>query len=160
MVLTVREESSRQDEVASLLQQSDANAALLYPNEHRRPLNSEALAAPGIRLFIARTVDLVAAGCCALFDRGDGRAELKRMIVDERFRQQGVGTALLRAVETTAMAAGIHLIHMEVGIKNTCGHAPYRRAGYKERGPFGSYKPSPVGVFFEKSLGQAPAANP
>lgn len=151
-MLTVQEESSRQEEVATLLRQSDALAALLYPNAYRRPLNPDTLDAPGIFVFVARTDDRVAAACCALFDLGDGTAELKRMIVDEGFRRRGIGKTLLHAVEAAARSKGIHRIQMEVGIRNTDGQALYRQAGYRERRPFGSYKPSPVSLFFEKSL--------
>src|ERR1700733_8578713 len=132
-MLTVQEETARQDEVARLLQQSDSLAALLYPNAYRRPLNPDSLSAPGIQLFVARQ-DSVAAGCCALFDCGDAKAELKRMIVDKDFRHQGVGAALLRAVEAAAFEKGIRLIQTEVGVKNTDGYALYTRAGYEERG--------------------------
>jgi putative acetyltransferase len=155
-VLTVQEESALQDEVASLLRQSDDLAARLYPNEYRRPLNPQTLSAPGIWLLVARNADLAAVGCCALFDSGDGSAELKRMIVDTRFRQRGAGFALLQAAEAMAVAKGMDRIRMEVGIRNTDGQALYRRAGYEERGPFGSYRLSPISLFFEKSLEQAP----
>lgn len=151
-MLTVREESPRQAVVAALLRQSDALAAALYPGEYRRPLNPETLAAPGIRLFVARTAEGVATGCCALFEDGEGGAELKRMIVDAGCRQRGVGGALLRAVEAAAVAHGIRRIRMEVGIRNADGQALYRRAGYTERGPFGAYAPSPISLFFEKLL--------
>jgi putative acetyltransferase len=42
---------------------------------------------------------------------------------------------------------------MEVGIRNTEGQALYRKAGYGERAPFGSYRPSPISLFFEKIIG-------
>jgi putative acetyltransferase len=151
-MVTVEQEDPRQDAVVTLLKQSEALAALLYPNEWRRPLTPDTLAVPGIVLFIARDDDHVAAGCCALIEMGSGEAELKRMIVDGQFRRRGVGMALLRALEVAAIAMGIHRILMEVGVRNTDGQALYRRAGYTERGPFGSHRPSPVSLFFEKSL--------
>lgn len=151
MAVTVQEETARQDAVAALLQQSDALAARLYPNEYRKPLNPETLSAPGIHLFVARQ-DSVAAGCCALIELGDNAAELKRMIVNPRFRGQGIGMALLLTAEATAARLGIHLIQMEVGIRNADGQALYRRAGYQERGPFGFYQPSPISQFFEKPI--------
>jgi len=149
--LVVRQENPRQEEVAFLLRQSDALAARLYPGEYRRPLNPQALAAPGIALFVAR-LDGAAAGCCALFEENGDTAELKRMIVGPDFRRRGVVTALLRAAEAAAIARGIRCIRMEVGIRNTDGQALYRRQGYSERGPFGTYKPSPISLFFEKAL--------
>lgn len=151
MAVTVGLENPRQTGVGLLLQQSDAVAASLYPGEFRRPLDPESLAAPGIHVLVAREGP-VAVGCCALIQQGAGIAELKRMVVDAACRRQGVGTALLRAAETEALRLGIRLIRMEVGIRNTDGQALYRRAGFTERGPFGSYKPSPISLFLEKSL--------
>lgn len=152
----VAQETSRQEVVAELLRQSDVLAAALYPGEYRRPLNPETLAAPSIQVFVARTESGVAAGCCALFDLGNGTGELKRMIVDPAFRNQGVGSALLRAIEDAARANGLRTIQMEVGLRNTDGQTLYRRAGYQPRGPFGAYKPSPISLFFEKSLTLTP----
>lgn len=151
--MIVREESPQQEEVAALLRESDAVAAALYPGAYRRPLNPETLSAPGIHLFVARGEDGIAAGCCALFEGGDGTAELKRMIIGAGFRGRGAGAALLRGVEEAAPQLGIRLIRMEVGIRNTDGQALYRRAGYRERGPFGTYQASPISLFLEKDLG-------
>lgn len=152
-MLVVAEENPLQPEIASLLRQSDALAAELYPGEYRRPIVPETLVGPGISVFVAR-IDGVVAGCCVLLDGGEGTAELKRMIVAADFRRRGVGVALLDAAEAAASARGIDTIRMEVGIRNTDGHALYRRAGYLERGPFGAYKPSPISRFLEKTLGQ------
>jgi GNAT superfamily N-acetyltransferase len=107
-MLSVRRESSWQNDVALLLKQSDDLAALLYPGEYRQRLDPETLAAPGIHVLVART-DSVAVGCCALIERCGGKAEPKRMIVDEQARRQGVGMALLQAIEATASTLGIHL---------------------------------------------------
>ena len=152
MAISVKVESPKQGDVETLLKLSDTVAAALYPGAYRRPLNPETLSAPNISLFVARNDGLVAAGCCAVFDHFDGTAELKRMIVDPAFRQQGVGRALLSAAEAAAIDKGIHLILMEVGIRNTDGQNLYRRAGFRQRGPFGSYRASPISLFFEKPI--------
>lgn len=76
------------------------------------------------------------------------------MIVHQRFRGQGVGKALVHAAEAVALSKGIHRILMEVGTKNTDGQRLYRRMEYQERGPFGSYKPLPISLFFEKTIGE------
>ena len=148
----VREESPLQAEVAALLRESDAVAALLYPGEYRRPLNLGTLSAPGIRLFVARGEDGAAAGCCALFEGGDGTAELKRMIVGAAHRGRGAGAALLRGVEEAAPRLGLRLIRLEVGIRNIGAQGLYRRMGYRDRGPFAPYEASPLSLFLEKAL--------
>ncbi|MBS7812418.1 GNAT family N-acetyltransferase [Roseococcus pinisoli] len=150
-MIAVQEESPRQEAVADLLRQSDAVAARLYPDMPRRALNPETVGAPGIRLLMAR-LEGAAAGCCLLLDHEEGIAELKRMIVGEGFRGRGVGIALLHGAEAAARASGIRALRLEVGIRNTEGQALYRRAGYGERGPFGTYRPSPISLFLGKTL--------
>ena len=150
-MLTVAEETPLQDAVTVLLRHSDAVAAALYPGAYRRPIDPSALAVPGVTVLVARAMG-EAVGFCALFDLGDGAAELKRMIVLPSARGQGVGAALLDAAEAAARQRGFTAIRMEVGIRNTEGQALYRRAGYRERGPFGMYRPDPISLFFEKSM--------
>lgn len=146
--MTVGEESPLQDEVAALLRQSDAVASRLYPGEFRQPVTPEALDKPGTHVVVVRR-GATAAGCCAVFDRGDGTAELKRMIVDEAARGQGVGAALLAGAETVARRIGAHTMVLEVGVRNTEAQALYRRAGYGPRDPFPPYQATPISLFLE-----------
>lgn len=150
--LTVGIEAPQQAEVLDLLRNSDAYSASLYPVEGRKPLSTEALSAPGVHFLVAR-LGTVAVGCCALLEQGSGTGELKRMIVDEGARQQGVGRALLAAVEAVAVRIGLHLIQMEVGARSAGAHALYRSAGYRDRGPFGTHRLSPHSIFLEKQVG-------
>jgi hypothetical protein len=75
-------EGPLQQEVAALLIQSDSVAAWLYPGEYRRPITPEFLAKSGTHVLIAR-LGGTAVGLCVVFERDDGAAEVKRMIVDE-----------------------------------------------------------------------------
>ena len=150
-MITVAVETPRQEEVAALLRHSDAVAAALYPGAFRRAIDPASLDRPGISLLVARH-DGRAAGCCALIDREDGSAELKRMIVAEAHRRQGVGEALLRGAEALAIGRGIALLLLEVGIRNEAAHAMYRRAGFTPRGPFAPYAATPISRFLEKRL--------
>lgn len=149
--MEARVETPLQEEIAILLRQSDAVAAALYPGSLRRAIDPAALAAPGIRLLVAR-IDGRAAGCCALFDRGDGTAEVKRMIVGEAFRRRGVGTALIAGAEREAARLGIGTLLLEVGTRNEEAHAMYRRAGFLPRGAFAPYDATPISRFLEKRL--------
>lgn len=154
--LTVSVEVPQRADVLGLLRQSDAYSASLYPVEGRKPLGTDALIAPGVHFLVARLRG-VAVGCCALIEQDDGIGELKRMIVGEGVRQQGIGRALLAAVETVAVRVGLHLIQMEVGARSTGAHALYRRAGYRDRGPFGRHRHSPHSIFLEKQVGPGAA---
>ena len=145
-------EDARQDSVAALLVEADAIAARPVPGAPRRALDGDALAAPGIAVFVARTTMGEACGCCALFDSPDNTVELKRMIVGAAFRGHGVGRALLDAVERHAVALGKAAIRMEVGIRNVEAQALYRSVGFVERDPFGAYAPSPISRYFERRL--------
>ena len=149
--MEARVETPLQEEIAILLRQSDAVAAALYPGSFRRAIDPAALAAPGIRLLVAR-IDGRAAGCCALFDRGDGTAEVKRMIVGDAFRRRGVGTALIAGAEREAIRLGIGTLLLEVGTRNEEAHAMYRRAGFLPRGAFAPYDATPISRFLEKRL--------
>lgn len=151
-VLMVGPEPPQQPEVLDLLRQSDLFSASLYPVESRRPLNAEALTAPAVHFLVAR-LDSIAVGCCALIELGGGAGELKRMIVDESVRQQGVGRALLQAAEAVALGNRVSVIRMEVGARSTAAHQLYRRSGYNDRGPFGVHNPSPHSIFLEKRIG-------
>lgn len=150
-MITVAAETPRQEGVAALLRQSDAVAAALYPGAFRQAIDPASLDRPGMTLLVARR-DGCVAGCCALFDRGDGSAELQRMIVAEAHRQQGVGDALLAAAETQAAQRGVVRLLLEVGIRNVAAHAMYRRAGFTPRAPFTPYKATPISRFLEKRL--------
>ena len=151
MTLTVSLEPPCRDGVIDLLRQADAYSASLYPIKDRQPLGVEALSAPGVRFLVGRLKGKVV-GCCALIEQGDGSGELKRMIVDEKARRQGIGRALLLAAEAAALQARLHLIQMEVGARSTGAKELYRRAGYRERGPFGTHRPSLHSIFLEKAV--------
>jgi putative acetyltransferase len=43
-------------------------------------------------------------------------------------------------------------MQLETGIKQPEAIALYRKFGYAERGPFGSYQPDPLSLFMEKRL--------
>lgn len=150
-MIAVAVETPRQAEVAALLAESDAVAAALYPGAFRRAIDPAALDRPDVALFVARR-DGVAAGCCALFDRGDGSAELKRMIVGAAHRRQGVGEALLQAAEADAQRRSMMLLLLEVGIRNEAAFALYVRAGFTPRGPFPPYQADAISRFLEKPV--------
>jgi putative acetyltransferase len=152
-VIEINEESPLRAEIKRLIAEADAHAASLYPPESNHLPSAEDLVAEGVRCFVARA-DGVAVGCAAL-RRAGTEGELKRMFVLERARGMGVGRAILHAVESAARADGVLVVRLESGIRNVEALGLYRRTGYVERGPFGTYVADPVSVFMEKSLAPA-----
>ncbi|EJJ26515.1 GNAT family N-acetyltransferase [Rhizobium sp. CF142] len=149
--ISVTIESPLQSEVSSLLLQSDAVAAKLYPGEYRRRIDAGFLAKPGTYVLVARLAER-AAGMCVLFDRGDFSTELKRMIVDAKSRGYGVGRALLQGAEMQAMKLGALTMLLEVGTRNTEAQQLYRRGGYQSCDPFPPYAGSPISLFMMRHL--------
>ena len=144
-------EPPRQDAVLDLIRQSDALMASLYPAESNHMLDIASLEQPEMRFFVARRDGRVV-GCSALRIGSDGQAELKRMFVDPATRGLKVGRDLLVRIEDEARGLGIRLIQLETGIHQPEAIGLYRRFGYRDRGPFGSYGPDPLSLFMEKQL--------
>lgn len=149
--VTTEVENPLQGEVAALLRQSDLVATRLYPGEYRRPITPESLAKPGTHLLVARLAGK-AVGLCAVFERGSGEVELKRMIVDAEARGRGVGAALVRGVQGEAQRLGASTVVLEVGVHNVEAQALYRRAGFTTCEPFHPYEPSPISLFMERQV--------
>lgn len=149
--MKVAVESPQQEDIAALLSQSDAVAAALYPGAFRRAITPASLDVPEVSLFVARIAGR-AIGCCALLDRGDGSAEIKRMIVDEAHRGSGAGAALMAAVEAEAALRGLHMLLLEVGVRNVAAYALYCRAGFTPCAAFAPYSPDPISRFLAKSV--------
>jgi GNAT superfamily N-acetyltransferase len=100
-------------------------------------------------LLVARDPDGVeVVGCVHAFEQRslmhDPRACVAGLVVDERCRGQGIGSALLARVEEWARDRGLGRVRFTSNIIRTEAHRLYRRLGY------GSSKTSHV---FEKSLG-------
>ncbi len=149
-VVEINEEAPTKGEIRRLIAAADAYAASLYPPESNHPVSPEDLAAPHVRVFVARA-DGVAVGCTALIRNGS-EGEVKRMFVLEHARGIGAGRALLHALEAAAKADGIAVLRLESGTRNAEALGLYRREGFAERGPFGAYGPDPLSVFMEKTL--------
>ncbi len=151
MVLSIARESPRQDDVITLIRQSDALMQSLYPAESNHLVDIDSLAQPHVHLLVARE-DGRALGCGAFVLGTDGQAEMKRVFVAPVARGKGIARAILEALERAAAQQGVTLMQLETGIRQPEAIALYRKFGYVERGPFGSYQPDPLSLFMEKQF--------
>jgi putative acetyltransferase len=150
-MITITRESPRQDDVVALIRQSDALMQSLYPAESNHLVDIDALAEPHVYFFVAREHGR-ALGCGAFVIADGKHAEMKRVFVDPAARGKGVARLIMEALEREAAKLGIALMRLETGIKQAEAIALYRKFGYIERGPFGSYRPDPLSLFMEKRL--------
>ncbi|TNC52393.1 GNAT family N-acetyltransferase [Rubellimicrobium rubrum] len=150
MTLTVRPADPRSEEARALLGQSHALLASLYPPEDNHYLSVDELAQPHIDFWIAETGGQPQ-GCIALA-RLNGYGEVKSMFVDPAARGQGVGAALMTALEARARALGLPMLRLETGDTLDDAHRLYARHGFGTCGPFGDYAEGPHSVFMEKRL--------
>jgi putative acetyltransferase len=141
-------------EVAELL--DELNKALSgYADDQRHALSIDQLFQPGVRFYLARLEgEAVACGGVALFD---DYAEVKRMYSKRSVRGRGVAKALLRRIEAVARNAGARILRLETGVYQEEALRFYEGAGFRRRGPFGSYLDLPAraietSLFYEKAL--------
>jgi putative acetyltransferase len=136
--------------IRQLILALDASLAALYPPESNHGLSLAALAAPDVRLVVAR-LGGSAVGCGAL--RLDaGFAELKRMYVVPEARRRGIAWRLLARLKALAAANGRSLVRLETGVAQPEAIALYERAGFRRIPPFPPYRPDPLSLFMEKTL--------
>jgi putative acetyltransferase len=143
------------DDVRLLIGELDQILAAEYLPEQRHGLALEALFQPQIRFFLAR-LNGVAAGCggIALFD---DFAEVKRMYVRRSVRGRGLAQALLTRIEIEARGAGLVVLRLETGERQTAALRFYARAGFRPCAVFGDYaamRPNDIAtsIFMEKRL--------
>ena len=148
--LTIAIERAVRPDVGALLREARALMAGLYPPESCHGLDLGAYERSGVTLFVARQ-DGVALGCGAFQLHGDGSAEVKSMYVAPAARGRGVGRTVLEAIEA-ALRGRVTVVRLETGIKQLVAIRLSEAAGFRRRGPFGSYRDDPLSVFMEKPL--------
>jgi putative acetyltransferase len=137
-------------DVEALLRESRAMMAALYLPESCHGLDLSSYERPEVTLFVARSAD-VAVGCGACQWHDDGSAEVKSMFVTPTARGRGIGRLVLEAIEMAARGR-VSALRLETGVKQLAAIRLYETAGFRRRGPFGSYTDDPLSVFMEKRL--------
>jgi ribosomal-protein-alanine N-acetyltransferase len=82
-------------------------------------------------------------------------AEIEGLVVDERYRRQGIGSALIRACKDWAANAGALNIRLEVRASNAAALALYQRHGFSAVGHRRAYYSAPIedAVLLQAPLG-------
>jgi GNAT superfamily N-acetyltransferase len=134
MDLTVRDaRAADADDIALLLEQ------LGYPSGASAvQARLERLAIVGDRVVVAevdgRAVGVAHVQVSPALERERPVAKIGALVVDEEHRSQGVGRALLRAVEDEARARGCGLLFVTTSESRDDAHAFYERTGLEHAG--------------------------
>ncbi|MDM3944752.1 GNAT family N-acetyltransferase [Mycobacteroides abscessus] len=111
------------------------------PTESRHALDASGLQHPGVRVWVARDgSDLV--GIVALARISAQHEELKSMRTAPQRRGQGIASQLLLHALDDAKRRDVTRISLETGSMEffAPARALYRKHGFTECGPFGSYR--------------------
>jgi putative acetyltransferase len=148
-MISIYREPPTTPEAQELLAQSEALSAALYPPESRHIISTETLSDDSARFSSPDQMD-VRSGA----ERWCWRRDMVRPSGCSSIPRggQGLGRALLEAIETWARTEGLDVLRLETGVRNNEAVALYERAGYKRCGPFGDYQPDPLSIFMEKQL--------
>lgn len=136
-----------------LLALSDAYMAALYPAESNHMESPEALARPNVCFVGAWLEDtLVGCGAVKVMDDDGTYGEIKRVFVRDAHRGRGISRALMQHLENHLIQQDVPLARLETGISQPEALGLYRALGYRERPPFGHYRPDPYSIFMEKVI--------
>lgn len=139
-----------------LIALSEAYMSALYPSESNHFEPADGLRPPQgdfFGLWLGETL----VGCGGVKHHAPAGepayGEIKRLFVLDSARGIGAAKRLMAQIEGLLLARGVRLARLETGIHQPEAIGLYRRLGYVERGPFGSYAPDPLSLFMEKALG-------
>jgi putative acetyltransferase len=152
--LHIRRSTLASPDAARLIAALNAELTATFPEPGAThfSLRDEEVAA-GEGAFLVAYLDNVAVGCGAVRQLDEATAELKRMYVDPSVRSQGIGRALVEALEHEARLIGVTRIVLETGTRLAPAMKLYEAMGYARIPLFGEYLSSPdTSLCFGKSL--------
>ena len=139
--------------VQSLLAHHFASARAETAPGSAHALDLSGLKSPDVNFWSAWDGDIVV-GIGALKRLSEFHGEIKSMHTHQSHRRNGVGSAMLRHIIATARQMGLSRLSLETGSWPYFNPARelYRRHGFVECPPFGSYVADPNSVFMMLEL--------
>jgi GNAT superfamily N-acetyltransferase len=129
--VTLQKESLMSPAAWALITELNAELDERYPEDNANFFRlDEAEVAPGHGAFFVAYVEGEPAGCGAVRCLDGVKAEIKRMYVAPPYRGQGLGRALLVALEAEARSLGLGRLILEAGERQPEALGLYRSAGF------------------------------
>ena len=151
--MTIELDDVTRPEVLALLEEHLRNMYEITPPEHVFAFDASKLRAPGVTFWTAWE-DEALLGCAALKELSATQGEVKSMRTPVAFRRRGAGRALLNHILQVSRERGYEDLFLETGRQPDFGpaHALYRSVGFRDCGPFGSYRENGNSVFMTLRL--------
>ena len=152
-MMQIRRDELTKPEVQAILAEHIRDMYATSPPDSVHTLDFEALRQPNIAFWVCWD-GVIPAGCIALKEHAHDWGEIKSMRTADAYRGKGVGKLLLQHVIDYAQQQSFRRLCLETSAEPFFMPAReiYRRFGFVERGPFGSYTADPNSVFMEKQL--------
>lgn len=147
MIQIVRTNSSNSD-FLRLVQALDSFLAILDGEDHA--FYAQFNKVDALQQAIVAYEGGKAVGCGAFKILNESTVEVKRMYVDESFRNKGIATKVLAALEEWAVELCHTRCILETGIRQPDAIALYTKNGYRVIENFGQYAGVETSVCFEK----------
>jgi putative acetyltransferase len=146
-------------QVLALLEEHLRDMYELTPPDQVFAFDAEKLRAPGVVLWTAWNGEVLL-GCAALKELGPTQGEVKSVRTPRSLRGHGAGRALLAHILSVSRQRGYRELFLESGSHPAFkpAHMLFRSVGFRECGPFGSYKVNGFSVFMSLRLEGASAA--
>ena len=145
--------------VLSLLGELDAYLAGLYAPHENHILDPAALLGPDVYFLGAWNGERLL-GCGATrrmagepTTQGQSYGEIKRMIVRDEARGQGLARQLLGELEADLQRRGLRWARLETGRDQLAAVRLYERCGYRSCAAFAGYPDNGLSLFMGKELG-------
>nr|WP_315256248.1 GNAT family N-acetyltransferase [uncultured Duganella sp.] len=148
--LQLRKEDPTATESVQLMDELSSALQAITGDSGRASFDAADAVGPAACFVVARDEGGRAVGCGALRPLQPGVAEIKRMYA--RHGTSGVGSAVLRFLETEAATLGYQAVWLETRLVNRRAVDFYEARGYTRIANYGKYIGNPLAVCFEKPL--------
>lgn len=150
---SIRADDLSDPRVVALLTLHFNTCHAVTPKGSAHALDLSGLRAPGISFWTMWDGDsLLATGALKRLDEAHG--EVKSMHTSQQARRKGAGSAMLQHIMDEARAMGLSRLSLETGSFDFFRPAValYKRHGFTECPPFGSYRVDPNSVFLSRLI--------
>lgn len=142
-------------DVINVFADIDRLISSLYPVATAQSLLVSELGQAGVYAVGLKNEEGIVA-CGAIVKQFDGTlyGEIRRLYVKPSYRGKGLSRRIMQILLYHAGEEEIPLIKLETGPKQTQSINLYENLGFKQCGPFGSYKENPQSLFMELALSE------